>query len=1729
MAQLKTNNSDETPQPVKSNSVPDQEEAGGRTGGRQMHGSRGHDREPQADNHEGVNSYNQGQRNASGWRPEQEDDRRREDRHLHDRQRLERDPKREERGGSLQEVDRDRDRERDRDRDRRDWDVDRGRDSGVREWERERDRPRGDTERGAAYDLERDRPPVRAREREMEQTQTTPARHSLSEPTRAYHDDRAAAGDQAAGGGASASNTRPLSRPSTAASPPRPSSTPAADPGPTREEHRVMRAPYGPPNMRREDPLPHQQQRGQPGSSPLAVGGSLSEHSGPQDREREREREPGTERDRKQDVPQDVPRRDASPPPDHDSCVERARWGEERGRVREREREHEQDRGRERDRGEGRRSQPLPDDRRLHAPPSLGSGPVRELPRVTSHDGRANGEPRRNHDWQIGGVRPDDGRPGGMGRSEYDRPGSRGRPEYDRPGSGSRTELDRPPGGSSRPEYDRPNDASMRPEYDRQGAAARSDYDRPNICSNSRYEYDRPGAGGTRPEYDRAVRRENGGGSIGGGSSGLDYEQYGSESGARALLSRANSAPGQGPAREYRSRPDPPPPGPGPGPGTRGEESPRSRRAVREREGRSGADDREHEHDRHRDQRGYHRDREVRERELRERDRDLRDRELRDRELRDRELRERDLRDRGLRDRERRERELREHGIDRGPRDNDLRDRDRCRSEEWWAGAAGSGGAYGAIYGAPVPRGGSGSRETADWRRGAPTPPSLSRDAGPRGGRDVTPLAADMVRYGGSTDDAGRRSPRGRSPREDPRGPATWNAAPAGHCPDEAGQQASGPVGEWGEGTGVPAAAAAPRTRAPLFVGSVRPAGDAGRVPPPSSRQQRRTSPEPQEAQQQPLPQPPLQQQPLSSPVLLEMPLPPQQQYPPGSDSVRNTDSDEVGEGPCREEARHLTARSCDMRATSCSSDGTNSSPSKQDEESKGAGRERGVGASGRSYTDKAGADGGEGCSAGGDVGRGDDSNGSRGQDAPVDMAVDELSTDVRPLTEAAATSNAAGRSPTPAPSPLAVSASPHHTPPSSRPGRVADRDGSAAPPPSDDGPSSRREERSPMPQRDTDGAAAVVHAGCFDNAMEVDTAAARPEGREGRSGGAPLATAIEGSTGRGSAGRGGTAAGRVDTLRDSGAGPDANRHRGDEAQQRYGEEGRDGRAGQPYKSQERPASQPLASGKIDRGGSGGPRPQQPYQDSNTQRGGLGRREVYDDDRRARQLPPPPGDGRHDMGGGGDVYGERRPQLLQPYGSGGEPRRDDYDDRRRPAPSYILPPSSLDSGRRDPYDDGRLPPRRDDYDDRRPPPRRRDDPYDDWRSHGPRPTSQRRDEYDDRSRQPSGTRGPGRDSYPDRRPPPPPSAHGPSSSAAAGTASAGPVGPSRGDPYDVRPSQPPPSGRGSEGYREREWADRGGGGGGGAAVAPRGYGRDGGPGPRREGSRGDRGGWGRERDVDRERDYHLRERERGMQVPSSSTQRRPADGPPGSYRDGGGGGGADRRPGSPLPPPKRLRTSPPRGPGGGAGAQRPPPAGAPGGAAAGGVEGAALSSADIVRAMMAAPPGGPVPNRAATSAGGGGAGGAHHAAPGSMAGSGSWTVSGSGSAAAPAAAAAAMHPPQLTADQKRKLLWGTKKVETVVNQGAAESLYGANRWDRAAEVLETDRDKERFQRLMGLKGELAHRPAYPPLEARPPSPGSESHLAMTREQQERVLGDVEQQYLAGLKRKDGRTAGLGIM
>ncbi|XP_020701689.1 arginine/serine-rich coiled-coil protein 2-like [Dendrobium catenatum] len=91
----------------------------------------------------------------------------------------------------------------------------------------------------------------------------------------------------------------------------------------------------------------------------------------------------------------------------------------------------------------------------------------------------------------------------------------------------------------------------------------------------------------------------------------------------------------------------------------------------------------------------------------------------------------------------------------------------------------------------------------------------------------------------------------------------------------------------------------------------------------------------------------------------------------------------------------------------------------------------------------------------------------------------------------------------------------------------------------------------------------------------------------------------------------------------------------------------------------------------------------------------------------------------------------------------------------------------------------------------------------------------------------------------------------------------------------------------------------------------------------------------------------------------------------------------------------------------------------------------------------------------------------------------------------------------MSTDQKKKLLWGGKKNS---------SEESGNRWDFQ---LFADRERqEKFNKLMGVKGEAI------PQERKP----DEKDV----EKQKELQTDLEKQYTAGLRRRDGRTVGLGL-
>ncbi|KAK7392972.1 hypothetical protein VNO78_21422 [Psophocarpus tetragonolobus] len=98
----------------------------------------------------------------------------------------------------------------------------------------------------------------------------------------------------------------------------------------------------------------------------------------------------------------------------------------------------------------------------------------------------------------------------------------------------------------------------------------------------------------------------------------------------------------------------------------------------------------------------------------------------------------------------------------------------------------------------------------------------------------------------------------------------------------------------------------------------------------------------------------------------------------------------------------------------------------------------------------------------------------------------------------------------------------------------------------------------------------------------------------------------------------------------------------------------------------------------------------------------------------------------------------------------------------------------------------------------------------------------------------------------------------------------------------------------------------------------------------------------------------------------------------------------------------------------------------------------------------------------------------------------------------------------LTTDQKKKLLWGSKKSTPTEEQSG-------HRWDTA---MFSDRERqEKFNKLMGMKGEA---------KVEQNSNNQNDNDILRAEKQKELQMDLEKQYTAGLRRRDGRTVGLGL-
>ncbi|KAL2664224.1 hypothetical protein AAZX31_02G158000 [Glycine max] len=97
----------------------------------------------------------------------------------------------------------------------------------------------------------------------------------------------------------------------------------------------------------------------------------------------------------------------------------------------------------------------------------------------------------------------------------------------------------------------------------------------------------------------------------------------------------------------------------------------------------------------------------------------------------------------------------------------------------------------------------------------------------------------------------------------------------------------------------------------------------------------------------------------------------------------------------------------------------------------------------------------------------------------------------------------------------------------------------------------------------------------------------------------------------------------------------------------------------------------------------------------------------------------------------------------------------------------------------------------------------------------------------------------------------------------------------------------------------------------------------------------------------------------------------------------------------------------------------------------------------------------------------------------------------------------------LTTDQKKKLLWGGKRSTPTEESG--------HRWDTA---MFSDRERqEKFNKLMGMRGETKVEQNFN---------NQSSNDSLRAEKEKELQMDLEKQYTAGLRRRDGRTVGLGL-
>lgn len=99
---------------------------------------------------------------------------------------------------------------------------------------------------------------------------------------------------------------------------------------------------------------------------------------------------------------------------------------------------------------------------------------------------------------------------------------------------------------------------------------------------------------------------------------------------------------------------------------------------------------------------------------------------------------------------------------------------------------------------------------------------------------------------------------------------------------------------------------------------------------------------------------------------------------------------------------------------------------------------------------------------------------------------------------------------------------------------------------------------------------------------------------------------------------------------------------------------------------------------------------------------------------------------------------------------------------------------------------------------------------------------------------------------------------------------------------------------------------------------------------------------------------------------------------------------------------------------------------------------------------------------------------------------------------------------RLSTDQKKKLLWGNKKS----NPPEASTHWDSN--------LFSDRERqEKFNKLMGVKSSAS-------ASVHESKAGNKEEGPVEGKKQEELDTDLEKLYVAGLRRRDGRTVGLGL-